>query len=49
VRLAYTFIPLVAISAQQLPDAAKLLHQRSSALKNYYSYQYTGSCPGLRP
>jgi outer membrane lipoprotein-sorting protein len=41
VRLAYAFIPLLAVSAQQLPDAAKLLHQRSSALKNYYSYQYT--------
>jgi outer membrane lipoprotein-sorting protein len=40
-RLAYAvFIPLL-VSAQQFPDAAGLLKQRSSALKNYYSYQYT--------
>jgi outer membrane lipoprotein-sorting protein len=41
VRLAYALIPLLSISGQQFPDAAKLLYQRSSALKNYYSYQYT--------
>src|SRR5580700_3917952 len=40
-RLALAaFVPLL-VCAQQFPDAAELLKQRSSALKNFYSYQYT--------
>jgi outer membrane lipoprotein-sorting protein len=40
-RLLYViFVSLLAISAQEAPDAARLVSQRSRALTKYYSYQY---------
>jgi len=40
-RLSYVvFVPLLALSAQKVPDAARLLKERSGALEKYDSYQY---------